>query len=403
MSQTSTHAPRGPLGLLRDPVFGRYFSGKLVSAAGVWVQNIAAAIVMWDLTGSAVMVGAVSVTQFAGPLLLAPLTGTLTDIVDRRRLLMGSRMLSGAAAASVAVAAVLGVLTPLVLLVAIGVMGVGYAMSSPSMQALVPALVPPQDLDQAIALNSVTGNLARAGGPALGAGIIVLGGPAMAFGLSALAHWTFVVLLIGLVPPTTLGGKGRGRILDGFRYLRQNPQMALLLVGVAALGFGTDPVVTLTPALAEQFGRGDGAVGVMGSVFGGGALLAAGVLRPLRQRFSLRVLGMAGFLALALGLLLIAASPVFEAALFGFAVTGSGFLMGTTALTTRIQRRVPDEIRGRVMALWTLAFLGCRPLAAGVNGLLADLVSVQAALVFGAAVGIGAIFLARVSFEARRS
>jgi MFS family permease len=390
---------RGSLGLMVDRMFGRYFAGKVLSGTGIWVQNIVAAILMWDMTGSATWVGAISVVQFAGPLVLSPWAGALTDIVNRRRLLMAGRLLSGCAAASLAVGSLMGALSPRFLLLATALVGVGLALSSPAMQALVPALVPPRDLDQALALSSVVGNISRAVGPALGTALLLLGGSALAFGFTAVAHWAFAATLVGLRTPPGAGRAAGGRVLDGVRYLKHDRRMAMLLLGVTALGFGVDPILTLTPALSEHFGRGDAAVGAMASVFGAGALVAAMFTRTVRRWLDLRRLGAAGFGVLALGLSLVAATGWYAVALAGFALSGAGFLAGTTALNTRIQRRVPDEIRGRVMALWTVAFLGFRPVAAAINGVVADASSARVAVALGAVVAALAVLLARVSWR----
>lgn len=385
--------------LLSDATYGRYFVGVVVSVCGVWGQNVAAAILMWQLTGSALLVGTVSIAQFVAPLVLAPWVGSLTDVFDRRRLLMGGRVISGSGALVLVLAdRTASGITVGVLLGAILVLGLGLALSSPAMQALLPSLVPRSDLDTAIALNSTVGNLGRAVGPALGSGLIVLGGPGAAFGFAAFGHLFFMLMLWRLIPPTPRSAS-RGGLLDGFRYLRGDRKMALLLVGVGTLGIGMDPIITLTPGLAADLGRGDGAVGVLASVFGVGAVIAAGVLPRLRLRFTLPTLGFAGFVTLAAGLATVGAVPIYPIALGGFTVAGTGFLLATTVMTTRIQRRVPEELRGRIMALWTVAFIGSRPVGAALNGAVADLTSVRVALLVAAAVTLAAAVLARVRYD----
>lgn len=393
---------RSPWGLLRDPVLAPFLGGRLLFSCGLWVQNIAAAVLMFELTGSAFMVGTVSVLQFVGPLLLALWAGALTDRADRRKVLIAGTLLSATAVGFLAlVVAALGTHGfggPPVLLATIGVTGLGHALSSPAQQALVPALVPDEDLERALALNSAGPSIARAIGPALGAGLLVLGGPALAFGATATAYVAFVGILLVIRGRPQHPPRGRPRILGGLRYLVADRKAASLIMAIALVTFGADPVVTLTPSLAAQLGGGDQAVGAFASSFGLGAVILVVVFGRLRRLLNLRKVGVMGFWVLAAGLVLIAASPTFTLALPAFFLSGLGFMMATVALNTRVQRRVPDTLRGRVMALWAVAFTGSRPFAALLNGTVADTVSLDAALVTAALVVAGASLFARVTY-----
>lgn len=395
-------SPRSARALLLDRTFGPFVAGKVLSSSGTWVQNIAAAVLMYEITGSAFMVGAVSMLQFAGPLLLALWAGALTDRVDRRKLLMIGRVLSGAAVGGLGLAVALlgvdGFGGPPVMLAALAVMGVGYALSLPAMQALIPGLVQPEDLEAALALNAAGPSIARTVGPALGAGLLLVGGPALAFLVAAATHLSFTLALLALRArpherPT------RPSVLGGVRYLRDDRHALLLVLGVALLGFGADPVVTLTPPLAGELGGGSEIVGLLATAFGVGALLMTVAFNTLRRVLNLRRSGIAGFWVVAAGLVVIAFATVVPVAAAGFVIAGAGFMLGTIALNTRIQRRVPDGLRGRVMALWGVAFLGSRPFAAGINGAIADAASVGVALLVAAAVVVAASLLARTSYQ----
>jgi MFS family permease len=385
--------------LLRDRNFGPFLVGKIISSCGVWIGQIAAAVLMFELTRSAFMVGAVSMMLFAGPLLLALWTGTLVDRRDRRRLLMAGRAISGAAVGVLAVLLVSHGVSPQAVLVTAAVMGIGHAVSLPAMQALTPALVPDEDLEQALAFGSVAPSIARTVGPALGAGLLVLGGPALAFAVAALSHWFFVLVLVWVRARPQRREAGRPSMLGGLRYLVADRTTALLLIAVAMMGFGADPVITLTPSLADRLGGGSELVGLFASVFGAGAVLVVVFFRRLRGLLTLRLVGVAGYLVVTVGLVVAAVVPTVPGATAAFLINGAGFMMATVALTTRIQRRVPDELRGRVMALWGVAFLGSRPIAAPVNGAVADLVSVQVALLAAAAVVAVAAGLARARYS----
>lgn len=364
---------------------------------------MAAAILMFQLTGSALMVGVISIVQFAGPLVLSLWAGALTDRLDRRRLLMASRGLAAVSASVLAILlAALGVEgfggVP-VLLICTGLLGIALGIGSPAMQALVPNLVPPRQLEQAIALNAVVGNIARAIGPALGAILIATGGPGLAFGVAASGHWLWMLALATVTSKAPTSWKGKRHLLGGITYIRQDRNAARLLVAVAALTFAIDPVITLTPSLAARLDDGAELVGVLASAFGIGAIAVTGLIGFLRARMTLRVLGMIGMSVSAFGLFTIGVSHSATLGVIGFLLTGAGFMLANTALVTRIQRRVPEELRGRVMALWTLAFLGTRPIAAALNGYLTDNASISWALGAGAVICLGGAYLSRASYR----
>jgi MFS family permease len=402
MRPTSAAQSRSPLQLLRDRTFGPFVVGKILSSCGNWIQQIAAAVLMFELTRSALWVGSVSVLLFAGPLVLALWTGALTDRRDRRLLLMLGRGVSAAAVGALALLLLVhgtdGFGGPVVLLIGAAMMGVGHALSLPAMQALTPGLVPDEDLEQALAFASVAPSIARTVGPALGAGLLLLGGPGLALAVAAGSHVLFIVVLAVIRARPQRREAGRPGLLGGVRYVLHDRTITLLLAAIALLGFGADPVITLAPSLADDLGGGSELVGLFASAFGVGAVVAVLVFRRLRRLLSLRRVGAAGYLIVATGLAAVALVDSATGAAAGFLVAGGGFMLATVALNTRIQRRVPDELRGRVMALWGVAFLGSRPVAAPVNGAIADLTSVDLALLVAASIVLAAALLARVQF-----
>jgi MFS family permease len=394
---------RGAFRLLADPVVGPFFVGKLLSTAGLWIHKIAAAIVVYQLTASATLVGAVSVAQFAPQLFLTPWSGARADRGDRRRQLVVGRLIA-AAGSGVLVGwslteGLVGTPGALTVIAAAFVVGVGFAVGGPAMQALVPSLVRPAELPAAVALNSMPFTLGRAGGPALGALLVTAGGPELAFAVAAAGQLVFAVILVLLrirdekervVPKDP-------RIRAGVQHLRTDPAIAAVLVGTAAVGIGADPVITLTPSIAEDLGAGANLVGALASAFGVGAAVAFLVLGWLRRRLGLPRLSTFGLLMLATGLACLAVSPGPVPALAALGIAGAGMTFSLTALTTLIQERSPEHLRGRLMALWSVAFLGSRPLAAGVNGAVADATSVTVALAIVVATLLVAAWYARPS------
>lgn len=383
--------PRTNRALLVDRTFGPWFWGLLVSNSGNWLFNVTAAVVVFQLTGSALLVGLVSVGQFAPLALLSPFAGAVSDRVDRRRLLLGSQAWSAAAATALAVPALAFGIDALpgawpVIGAAFGI-GLGQAIAAPTLNALVPALVDDIDLENAVALTSLTFNTGRAFGPAVSGILLATLGAETAFALNAVS---FVVLIAALLVIREQRARAPrdadGSVRAGLRFVREHRAVLLLLVGVGTAGFAADPVITLSPALAGTLGGGDTLVAVLVSAFGIAAAPAALASGPLQRRFGAEHVAAAGLMAMAAGLSIAAAAPGPGIAVGGFAVTGVGSVLAVTGFTTALQRQLPDGLRGRVMALWSVAFLGNRPIAAVLDGAAADRFGPRIAM--GLAIGV---------------
>lgn len=398
--------PRSSWQLLRDPTFGAFFAGKLLSTMGIWVYNIVAAILAFELSGSAFVVGLVSVAQFGPQLLFAPLSGAMADRGDRRRQLVLGRIIAAVGAGGLGLTvAILGVENmpgawPVIL--AALVVGIGFVVGGPAMNALIPALVRRDELATAVALNSIPFTIARAGGPAIGALIASTTGPALAFGIAALTNLLFAALLLPLRITTRAPRSDRDRrVRAGLRYLRTDRGITPLLIGVAVIGIAADPVITLTPSLAADLGGASTLVGTFASAFGIGAGSVFLVLGRLRRWLGLDRLAVTGLTLMALGLVVSALAAVVWLAVAGFVVGGMGMTASLTSLSTQLQARLPEELRGRVMALWSVAFLGSRPIAAAANGGLADATTAGTAMMAVAALVVIGVWWVRPARMAR--
>lgn len=407
----SEDRPRGAGQLLADRRFGPYVVGQWLSNTGNWFHNVAIGIVIFQATGSSTLVGLVGGLQYAFTLFLAPWAGQLSDRLDRRRLLVGAQLsgLGGAVGLAILLAFVdptPGLVWPIALFTCF--IGAGYAIGLPTLQAYVPSLVPRRDLAQAIALNSVTFNLARAIGPALAGGLVAAAGAAVAFGVNATSFAIFlgVLLWLGrqrvLAPPEpheTSSEESRS-VWAGLALARRDRAVAVPMLATVALGFATDPVLTLAPALADRLGSGAALVGGIGSAFGAGATISSLAVQRVRARLGARLQAGAGLGVLSVGLSVgaLASNPV--VLLAGMTVAGAGFLHATTTLNTTLQLYVDDHIRGRVMALWGMAFLGVRPIAAGLDGAIADRAGLTVAMFTAVAIAaVAAMALLRESIQ----
>lgn len=221
----------------------------------------------------------VSVLQFAATLALAPWSGALADRLDRRKMLMSAQMVSAAVALGLALwVAVVGVqglpgLSPV--LATSGVVAIGFAIGISAMNAPVPALVEPPDLDQAIALNSATFTVARAIGPALAGAVVATFGAAFAFGANAVTFLPLIVVLALTRPQEVERSSGDRSVRAGLSNTKNRPAMPWLIVATLAVDWAGDPVNTLTPAYAELFGRGETFVGLQVGALGTGSALSS--------------------------------------------------------------------------------------------------------------------------------
>lgn len=375
---------RGTFRLMFDRRFGLYFFGQSLSSAGVWLYQVAAALTMYDLTGSAALVGAVSAVQFL-PQLLSPWSGAAADRGDRMRQILAGRTIVTIGAGALCELTILDVAADAkaaAILASALVVGSGFALGGPAMQALVPRLVRPAELAAAVTLSAVPNVVARAVGPMIAVALIVAAGPALAFGIAALTSLVFTAMLMAMrLPRTDVRVGTNTSVRAGWRRIRRDPALCNPLIAVVAVGLGADPAITLSPAIADSFGGDERLAGTLVSAFGVGAAAAFLMVGPLRRILDGRRMSIMGLVVFALGLTGVAVASSDHVAVMSFAAAGGGMTFSLTALTTLIQQRSEDAFRGRVMAFWALASLGSRPFAAGVDGALAELASPAVAIV----------------------
>ena len=347
------------------------------------------------MTHSAFLLGVLNFCNFVPVLLLVPWSGSAADRFDRRKLLLVTQLGSTLVSAMLAALAWDGLAPVWVVVACAAVLGIGSAFAVPASQAIIGDLVSREHLASAVALNSMTYNLARAVGPALAViSVRTLGIPASI----AINSASYLVLVLGLLvihpAPRRLARRGEARLRESLRLVRAQPRLLGLLLIVTAVGFASDPVNTESPAFAVAFGRPDSDAGYLIAAFGAGAVLAAflvaGRVAGSRRRMVV-TLACAGA-----GIVGYALVPWLPVGFVLLAVAGFGYLASNTAATSRLQLDVVDAQRGRIMALWSVAFLGFRPVASLADGAIAGAFGVRAAgvcLALPALVAAGAIFL----------
>ena len=364
--------------VLRTREFGFYFLGNALSASGGWFQNLAGALLIYRLTHSAFLLGVLNFSNFIPILVLAPWAGSIADRVDRRRLLLLTQTIAVGLAGGLAVLRWGGAATPAVVIGFALALGVVSAFSAPAQQALIVSLVPREEVSTAVALNSMTFNLARVLGPALAAVTVTYLGIAAAFALNSLSYLVFVCVLLLVRPrPQRRATAEESRLSESFHLLRREPRLVAFLLIVTAVGFASDPVNTLAPAFAHAFGHRDTVSGAIIGVFGAGAVtaafLVAGRVVASRRRMAITLA------LLGSGIVAFSLSPWLPLGLVLLFVAGFGYLASNTAATTQLQLGVDETQRGRIMALWSMGFLGLRPVASLLDGVIASVAGVRTA------------------------
>jgi len=317
-------------------------------------------------------------SNFIPILVLAPWAGSIADRVDRRRLLLLTQSIAVGLAGALALLRWGGAATPAVVIGFALALGVVSAFSAPAQQALIVSLVPREEVSTAVALNSMTFNLARVLGPALAAVTVTYLGIAAAFALNSLSYLVFVCVLLLVRPrPQRRATEEESRLRESFHLLRREPRLAAFLLIVTAVGFASDPVNTLAPAFAHEFGHRDTLSGAIIGVFGAGAVtaafLVAGRVVASRRRMAITLA------LLGSGIVAFSLSPWLPLGLVLLFVAGFGYLASNTAATTQLQLGVDETQRGRIMALWSMGFLGLRPVASLLDGMIASVAGVRAA------------------------
>ncbi len=382
-------SPNGDGASARTPLFANrnfrlFFTGQLISNTGTWLQNVAQGVLVLRLTDSSLMVGVANAALFVPVLLLALFGGRLADRFDRRRLLISTQVLALVATGVLAVLAGTGNASVAAVIVVAVVVGMQYAVSIPAMGALLPSLVDRSQLGEAIGMNSVTYNVARVIGPIVATVTIAAVGFGWAFALNSLSFVALIVALSMLrLDRAPRAERGGGSIREVMRVAWRTRSLRIMLAGVAAVSMAADPVVTLGPTFAQDvFGRNDNWAGFIVAAFGIGSILAALLLsRTFRAPGAARLRALPWSMAvMAAGLAGFAFVPWFWPALLVLMVGGAGYLISSTAWTTALQEEVEDRMRGRIMGLWTIAFLGTRPIAALVDGAVADLAGPRVAV-----------------------
>jgi len=363
--------------------FRRYWSSQIVALCGGWMQNTAASLVVLSLTSSAVLIGALNVVAAVPLLLFSLFGGVVADRLNRRKIIIATQSTMGCISLIYASLILSDRLEYWHVLALSALAGTVMSFELPAGQSFVTELVPREDMPQALALNSASFNATRTVGPAMAGIVIGALGTGAAFIINAvtlLAPISVLVSLRNLITPPDrrrTGQSGLAALKAGMRHIRTHDDLLGLVMLSSAFSFLVFPnLLVLMPLyVTTELGGGEGWVAVMISVLGVGSLVGSiGMLRGSRLEAAAGKRLRWAMGGLVIGLLWLAIAPNPWAAIPGILIAGYAFTTGNTQIMTRLQQLAPDEMRGRVMSVNSLAFNGVMPFAtltvAGVSQLV---------------------------------
>ncbi|KQP37980.1 MFS transporter [Pseudorhodoferax sp. Leaf274] len=382
--------PSGSFAPLRQPVFAVLWAATVLGNIGSFMRDVASSWMVTELSASPTAVALIQTAATLPIFLLAIPAGVLSDILDRRRFLIGIQILLALVSGALLVLARTNTLTVEYLVALTFVGGIGAALMGPTWQSIVPELVPRHDLKNAVALNSLGINIARALGPAVGGLLLASFGAAAAYGADVLSYvFVIAALLWWKRPPavdTGLSEQFFGAFRAGLRYARASKELHVVLLRAAVFFLFASAVWALLPLVARNMLQGTaGFYGVMLGAVGAGAILGALVMPRLRQRLDADGLVLLAALLAAAVMAALSLAPPQWAAVLLVLVLGLGWIIALTTLNGVAQAVLPNWVRGRGLAIYLMVFNGAMAGGSLAWGLVAQQVGVPMALLVGAA------------------
>jgi MFS family permease len=371
---------------LRQRNYRLFFFGQLISVAGTWMQTVAQSFVVLDLTHSGTQLGLTTAARFLPMFLFGPLGGVFADRMDKQRVLYVTQTMSGLLAAVFAVTVGMHTINlPIVYVLAVA-LGFVNVFDNPARQSFISEMVSADDLPNAVTLNSVAMNMARVFGAALGGVIAAALGLALCFAVNAVSFGAVLISLAlmrrGELFPAKRITKEKRQVRQGLSYVRQSPELLIPLLMIAVVGtLAWEFQVTLPLMATQVFHRGAAAYGLMASVMGAGAVVG-GLISAARSRPRARALCLAA-IGWGIAILAAAAAPNLTLELVTMVFVGYGSITFNSLAKTTLQLAAKPTMRGRVMALWALAWLGSTPIGGPIVGWVGQTIGARWSLVIG--------------------
>ena len=397
---------------LRHRNFQIFFSGQLVSLIGTWMQSVAQSWLVYRLTGSSLLLGAAGFASQIPVFLVAPLGGIAADRFNRQRVVIGTQISSMVLAFILAVLTLTRTVQVWHIFVLAALLGVVNAFDIPARQSFLVEMVGKEDLMNAIALNSSMFNGARIIGPAIAGILVAKIGEGWCFFANAVSYIAVIVglLMMRVARPARRApsGPALAHIVEGFLFARHTAPIRALLLLLGLVSLVAMPYTVLMPVFADKILHGGArGLGILMGATGVGALLGA---LTLATRSGVRGLGRwvafscGGF---GIGLVLFSFSRIFWLSAILLLPVGFCMMLQMSSSNTLIQAMVPDELRGRVMALYTMMFMGMAPFGSLFAGALAHRLGAPLTISTGAVACVGGatlffFHLPKIRVETRR-
>ena len=374
---------------LRHPVFRALWTANVVTAMGTWMQNTGAGWLMTTLSPDAISVSLVQAATIVPTFLLALPAGALADIVDRRRYLIATQCWTMGAAVLLTALTWWGAIDATGLIALTFAIGIGSAMYQPAWGATVPEVVPRSDLVQAIALNGIGFNLARAVGPAIGGVLVLFGGPSLAFILYAFSFLVGIAALIRWKRQVTRSSLPREHFIAamraGMQFVRHTPAMQAAMLRSVAYFLPCSAVwATLPLVVREHLHLGAGSFGMLLGLMGVGGVTAGMLLPRLRGLANRGTTVLGSSLCSCLGMAFIASTHHWAPAGIGMVLFGVGWVSAASTAQAAAQLVAPAWVRGRALAIYQLAFNGALAFGSVFWGWLGSVSSLQTSLISAA-------------------
>ncbi|KPG01660.1 MFS transporter [Rhodopseudomonas sp. AAP120] len=362
----------------RHTAFTVVWTATVVANVGTWMYNAASGWLMTSLEADPLTVSLVQVASSLPMFLFAIPAGALSDIIDKRHFLILIEIVLTVFAVASALLVWLGLMNPTLLLLFTFLLGAGAAFAAPAWQAIVPDLVPKQDLASAVASNGVGINISRALGPALGGVVIGVMGMAAPFWINALSNFAVIGALLWWRPVSTRTAnlpaeRLMSAIVIGFRHARYNPDLRATLVRAVAFFFFASAYWALLPLVARrQIAGGPELYGILLGAIGLGAIVGAFLLPSLKKRLGPDRMVAAGTLGTAISLVLLGSVTRVELGFAACMLAGISWIAVLANLNVSVQVSLPDWVRGRGLAMFVTVFFGAMTAGSALWGQLAS-------------------------------
>jgi MFS family permease len=370
-----------------------YAIGQGISLSGTWMQTVAQGLLVLHLTGSGTALGLVTAVQTIPILVLGPWGGVIADRFPKRKILYGTQTAAGILGLTVGILVVGDWIRLWMVFVSGSLLGLIKVFDNPTRQTFVREMVGSDRLANAVSLNSTEINLARIIGPSIAGILAATVGLGACFIFDGLSYGVVVIMLAMMradeLRPAPRVAAAKGQLLAGLQYVRTTPVLRNVLVMMAVIGMFTYEFSVVLPLFAEfTFGSGPGGYAALTAAMGLGSV-AGGLYTASRRRSSSRMLA-ASSLFFGLSVLLVAATPTLVLAILAMVVVGFYSINFTSLGNVTLQMNSSPDMQGRVMALWSVAFLGTTPIGGPVMGWIGENAGARWAIVVGGLAGVAA-------------